>query len=87
MLTKTITINNKEGLHMRPAGVVAKEMGKFASDVTIVFGDKRINAKSLINIISACIKCGAEVTFECDGEDEAAAMAKIEELEAAGFGE
>ena len=84
MLSKTITINNDEGLHMRPAGIVAKEMGKFVCDVSILFGDKKINAKSLINIISACIKKGAEVTFECDGE---AAMAKIEELEAANFGE
>ena len=50
MLSKTLTIENSEGLHMRPAGVVAKEMGKFVCDVTIVFGDKRINAKSLINI-------------------------------------
>ena len=67
MVSKKFVIENEQGLHMRPAGVVAKEMGKFACDVTIVFGDKRINAKSLINIISACIKKGAEVTFECDG--------------------
>ena len=80
MLSKTLTIENSEGLHMRPAGVVAK-------DVTIVFGDKRINAKSLINIISACIKTGAEITFECDGEDEEAAMAKVEELASQNFGE
>ena len=79
MLSKTLTIENSEGLHMRPAGVVAKE--------TIVFGDKRINAKSLINIISACIKTGAEITFECDGEDEEAAMAKVEELASQNFGE
>ena len=76
MLSKTLTIENSEGLHMRPAGVV-----------TIVFGDKRINAKSLINIISACIKTGAEITFECDGEDEEAAMAKVEELASQNFGE
>ena len=87
MLSKTLTIENSEGLHMRPAGVVAKEMGKFACDVTIVFGDKRINAKSLINIISACIKTGAEFTFECDGEDEEAAMDKVEELASQNFGE
>ena len=87
MVSRTVKIENAEGLHMRPAGVVAQEMGKFVCDVTIVFGDKRINAKSLINIISACIKCGSEVTFECDGEDEAAAMAKIEELESQNFGE
>ena len=87
MLSKTLTIENSEGLHMRPAGVVAKEMGKFVCDVTIVFGDKRINAKSLINIISACIKTGEEITFECDGEDEEAAMAKVEELASQNFGE
>ena len=61
MLSKTLTIENSEGLHMRPAGVVAKEMGKFVCDVTIVFGDKRINAKSLVNIIAACIKKDAEI--------------------------
>ena len=60
MVSRTLTVNNPEGLHMRPAGVVAKEMGKFSCDVTIVFGEKRINAKSLINIISACIKKGSE---------------------------
>lgn len=87
MVSKTFIIENPEGLHMRPAGVVAKEMGKFSSNVTIVFGDKRINAKSLINIISACIKKDAEVTFECDGEDEEAALAKIVELKSQNFGE
>lgn len=87
MVSKTLTVNNPEGLHMRPAGVIAKGMGKFACDITIVFGEKRINAKSLINIISACIKTGAEVTFECDGEDEEAAMAKIVELGSQNFGE
>lgn len=87
MLSKTLTIENSEGLHMRPAGVVAKEMGKFACDVTIVFGDKRINAKSLVNIIAACIKKDAEITFECEGADEEAALAKMEELEANNFGD
>ena len=87
MVSQTVKVINEQGLHMRPAGVVAKEMGKFACDVTIVFGDKRINAKSLINIISACIKTGAEITFECDGEDEEAAMAKVEELASQNFGE
>lgn len=87
MVSKTMVVKAAEGLHMRPAGVIAREAGKFESDVTIVFGDKRINAKSLINIISACIKTGAEITFECDGEDEEAAMAKVEELASQNFGE
>ena len=87
MVSQKVTINNPQGLHMRPAGVIAREAGKFDSDVTIVFGDKRINAKSLVNIIAACIKCGAEVTVECDGADEKEALAKAVELIESGFGE
>ena len=87
MVSKTIKITNSEGLHMRPAGVLAKEMGKFQSDITIIFGEKKVNAKSLISIISACIKKDAEFTLECDGEDEEAAMAKFIELQSQNFGE
>ena len=100
MVSKTMVVKAAEGLHMRPAGVIAeydcyfydrrdfaREAGKFESDVTIVFGDKRINAKSLVNIIAACIKKDAEITFECEGADEEAALAKMEELEAGNFGD
>ena len=87
MVSKTMVVKAAEGLHMRPAGVIAREGGKFDSDVTIVFGDKRINAKSLVNIIAACIKKDAEITFECEGADEEAALAKMEELEADNFGD
>ena len=48
---------------------------------------RRINAKSLVNIIAACIKKDAEITFECEGADEEAALAKMEELEADNFGD
>ena len=53
MVSKAMVVKAAEGLHMRPAGVIAREAGKFDSDVTIVFGDKRINAKSLVNIKSS----------------------------------
>ena len=42
MVSKSMVVKAAEGLHMRPAGVIAREAGKFDSDVTIVFGDKRI---------------------------------------------
>ena len=48
---------------------------------------KKINAKSVMLIIAACIKCGAEVTIECDGADEKEALAKAVELIESGFGE
>ena len=87
MVSKTMVVKAAEGLHMRPAGVIAREAGKFDSDVTIVFGDKRINAKSVMLIIAACIKCGTEMTIECDGEDEQAALEKAVELVESGLGE
>ena len=87
MVSRTVKIENAEGLHMRPAGVFAKEMTKFKCNVTIDIAGKRINAKSLVNIIAACIKKDAEITFECEGADEEAALAKMEELEADNFGD
>lgn len=87
MLSKTLTIRKFRRITHETGRCCSKGNGKFVCDVTIVFGDKRINAKSLINIISACIKTGAEITFECDGEDEEAAMAKVEELASQNFGE
>ena len=72
---------------MRPAGVLAKAVTKFESDVTIVFEDKKINAKSLLNIIGACIKCGSEIELVCEGPDEEAALAHATELIESGLGE
>ena len=79
MLSKTLTIENSEGLHMRPAGVVAKEMGKFVCDVTIVFGDKRINAKSIMGMMSMSFENGSELTIVADGADEEAAVNALSE--------
>ena len=87
MVSQKVTIKNPQGLHMRPAVVIAREAGKYDSNVSIVVGDKKINAKSLVNIIAACIKKDAEITFECDGPDEEEALAKMVELEAENFGD
>lgn len=74
MLTQTITIRNAEGLHCRPASVFVEEMAKYNCDVTICFKGERINAKSILSIMTSCIVCGSEITIECDGEDEKQAM-------------
>lgn len=87
MVSQTVKVINEQGLHMRPAGVFAKEMTKFKCNVTIDIAGKRINAKSVMLIIAACIKCGIEMTIECDGEDEQAALAKAVELVESGLGE
>lgn len=80
MVSKNVNVTNPEGLHMRPAGVFTKEMAKFESDVTIVFGGKEFNGKSIMNVIAACIKCGSEIEIKCSGTDEQAALDKAVEL-------
>ena len=74
MVSRKVTVINEEGLHMRPAGLVTREMTKFQSTVYFIFGDKRINAKSVMNLIAGGIKCGSEITIECDGADENEAL-------------
>jgi phosphocarrier protein len=62
-------------------------MGKYSSDVTIKFDGKDVNAKSLLNIIAACIKCGSEIEVVCSGEDENEALAEAVKLIESGLGE
>ena len=87
MVSQKVTINNPQGLHMRTAGVFAKGMAKFDSDVTINFNGKATNGKSLLNIIGACIKCGSEVEIQCDGPDEEDALKTAIEMIESGLGE
>ena len=87
MVSKDFTITNKMGLHMRPAQVFVTEMNKFSSTVTIKFGEKEINAKGIMGLMAACIKCGAQITVVCDGADEQAALDKAAEMIESGFGE
>lgn len=87
MVSKKLTLKNLAGFHMRPASVFASAMGKYDSEININFNSKQINAKSVLNIIAACIKCGSEIVVECNGPDENEALAKAEELIEGGFGE
>ena len=87
MVSQKITTKNPQGLHMRPAGVFAKGVAKYQSDVNLVFNGKSTNGKSLLNIIGACIKCGSEIEVQCDGPDEEEALKAAIELIESGLGE
>ena len=74
MVSKDTVVVDKMGLHMRPANNFIAAMTKYKSDITIVFGDNKINGKSIMNIMAACIKYGSHITITCDGEDEQAML-------------
>ena len=87
MLSKTLTVVNPSGLHLRPAGVLSQTAMKFKCDVIIECGEKKIVAKSVLNVMAGGIKCGTEITLICDGEDEAEAMKTLTEAIESGLGE
>ena len=80
MLSKNLTVVNPSGLHSQTAM-------KFKCDVIIECGEKRIIAKSVLNVMAAGIKSGTEITLICDGEDEAAAMETVSKAIESGLGE
>ena len=87
MVSKKVTLVNAQGFHMRPASVFATAMGKYSSNVTILFNGNSYNAQSLLNIIAACIKCGSEIEIVCEGDDENEALADAVERIESGLGE
>ena len=80
MVSQKITVTNEQGMHMRPASVFSQAMTPFASDVKILFNGNTYDAKSVMMLMSACIKCGSEIEIVCDGPDEADALKKAVEL-------
>lgn len=87
MVSRKITISNASGLHARPASVLAQAAGKCDSDVIIKVGEKNIQAKSILNIMAAAVKCGTEVELCCDGPTEEEDLNKLAALIESGLGE
>lgn len=55
MVSERLTVVNKLGFHMRPASGFVKAMTKFDSKINIVFGDKEIDGKRIMNVMGACM--------------------------------
>ena len=70
MVSKKVTVVNAMGFHMRPAMSFANAMTKYPCDVTNCVNVMKTDAKSLMNIIAACIKFGTEIEITCNGERE-----------------
>lgn len=66
-------VNNKSGLHARPAGAFISEAKKFKSDIKIHNGSKSGNGKSIISLIGLTIKGESFIEIEANGDDEVAA--------------
>jgi phosphotransferase system HPr (HPr) family protein len=80
MQQKDLAIRNKLGLHARPASVFVEAAQQFASQLTVVKNGKRVNAKSILSLMSLDIRSGDVVTLEADGPDESSAVAALSDL-------
>lgn len=87
MVSKDITIKNELGMHMRPASLLAKMAANYASDVTVKFNGKDFNCKSVMLLMTACIKCGSEIQLVCDGADEEKALEELTAFIESGMGD
>lgn len=88
MVSQKVLIKNPTGLHLRPAGILCKEAMQYKSLITFRFGDDNTaNAKSVLSVLGACIKCGDEIEFVCDGEDEDKALEALVAVVESGLGE
>lgn len=77
MVEREIKVVNPSGLHLRPAGMLCQTSMKFKSKVLILYKDKEINAKSVLNVMASGIKCGSEIKVCCDGDDEKEALEAV----------
>lgn len=74
MVTANVKVINPQGLHMRPAHVFVSAIKDFPCNITIEANGKSINAKSIMQIMIACIKQYTEIIIRCDGEQEEKAL-------------
>lgn len=80
MVTKTVVIGSAVGLHARPASVFSKTAKTFDSKVSVKFGDRSVNGKSAIHLITLNAKFGSAVQIIVDGQDEVIALEKLSDI-------
>lgn len=87
MVSQKVKIKNATGLHLRPAGELCKVAIQFHSLITFTFRGTTANAKSVLSVLGACVKCGDEIELVCEGEDEEEALKILVETIENGLGE
>ena len=87
MFVREVMVKNQVGLHVRPATFFIQKANEFKSSIWIEKEDRRVNAKSLLGILSLGIVGGTTVKVIADGADEKAAVDALIELVDSGFSE
>ena len=87
MISRSVTIKNSQGLHARPATFFIQKANSFKASIWVEKEDCRVNAKSLLGVLSLGIVKGMEITIIADGADENEAVDGLCALIDTGFSE
>ena len=86
-LTEDMVIVNSMGLHARPAAKLVQTVLQYESDVQINVNGQRVNAKSIMGLLTLAAAQGTQMTITVQGPDAEQALNAVRELVASGFGE
>ena len=79
-ITREYVIQNRYGIHARPAAMLVKTASKFQSDVTVEKGSVRVSGKSIMGLMTMEASCGAKIRIVAEGVDAEQALDEIERL-------
>jgi len=80
VIKKKVVVNNKQGLHARPAALFVQVANKFDSRITVRRGDEAVNGKSIMGILMLGAEKGSAISIEADGEDASDAVLELEKI-------
>ncbi len=86
-LTKELVVQNKMGIHARPAAMIVRITNKFKSEIFVEKDEEQVNGKSIMGLMMLAAGKGSKVKFVVTGEDAAAMVAELEALFARKFDE
>ena len=87
MISKEVVINNQVGLHARPATFFIQKANEFKSSIWVEKEERRVNAKSLLGVLSLGIMGGTDIRIIAGGADEEDAVSALVKLVESGFAE
>lgn len=87
MFSREVVVQNQVGLHARPATFFIQKANEFTSGVWISKDDRKVNAKSLLGVLSLGVTRGTSITIIADGADEQIAVDELAELVKTNFAE
>ncbi len=80
LIKKQLTVENKSGLHARPAALFVQVANKFESRITVRRDEEEVNGKSIMGILMLGAEKGSVIIIEAEGEDAQTALAELEKI-------